>query len=340
MDVDADADPKKILKHITHRETRNILNQHFQERMEERKIAAALPSLHSLENTISKAVAEQYEENPYPRWLGVNLPGTGYMNDRLSELMPGEVISDAPDVLVAGCGTGRQAVIMAAGFGEKADIVAFDLSRASLSYAARKMKMHRFTHVTFLQSDILDVSLLDRDFDVIICTGVLHHMDEPLAGWRSLAGVLRPGGVMNVALYSELGRREIPVIRAQYDSAADDVGIDGRMRQFRYNYLIDKMSDPSADRSGFGDFFTMSECRDQFFHIQEHRYAIPEIKKSLAELNLSFLGFDTQPTLRLSFEKNYPNPQDQLKLDKWWEYEQANPNAFGRMYNFWCRKPI
>ena len=55
---------------------------------------------------------------------------------------------------------------------------------------------------------------LERRFDVIECVGVLHHMEDPVAGWRVLRRLLEPGGYMKIGLYSERARRHIVAARA------------------------------------------------------------------------------------------------------------------------------
>src|SRR4030095_9892868 len=56
--------------------------------------------------------------------------------------------------------------------------------------------------------------------------GVLHHLDDPFAGWRVLLELLRPGGFMYLGLYSALGRTHIVNVRSLiaergYRSSAD-----------------------------------------------------------------------------------------------------------------------
>ena len=63
------------------------------------------------------------------------------------------------------------------------EILAIDLSLASLSYAKRKTEELGIESVKYMQADILDLHKLDRQFDLIECAGVLHHMENPVAGW-------------------------------------------------------------------------------------------------------------------------------------------------------------
>ena len=84
------------------------------------------------------------------------------------------------------------------------------------------------TSIEYAQADLFQLGALSRCFDVIESSGVLHHLAEPLAGWRVLLSLLRPGGFMKLGLYSEVARRNIVMIRAfiaeqGYGSAAEDI---------------------------------------------------------------------------------------------------------------------
>ena len=50
---------------------------------------------------------------------------------------------------------------------------------------------------------------MKKAFDIIESVGVLHHMEDPIEGWRSLVDVLKPSGLMKIGLYSNLARRHI-----------------------------------------------------------------------------------------------------------------------------------
>ena len=112
-------------------------------------------------------------------------------------------LSEAPQILVAGCGTGQHALVTASRF-KNSHITAIDLSLNSLAYAKRKTDEFGITNIDYLQADILDLGMLGKQFDVIESAGVLHHMAEPLAGWKVLTDCLKPGGLMKIGLYSEL----------------------------------------------------------------------------------------------------------------------------------------
>ena len=80
--------------------------------------------------------------------------------------------------------------------------------------------------------------------------------------------------------------------------------------------------------------------QDLLFHIQEHRFTIPQISKALNELGLAFAGFEFNYTKKTidTFKKAYPKEGAIYDLDNWYEYEISNPLLFARMYQFWAQK--
>jgi SAM-dependent methyltransferase len=109
------------------------------------------------------------------------------------------------DILIAGCGTGRHSIGIAQQF-ERSKVLAIDLSAASLGYAKARTGALGVTNIDYAQADILQLGATGRTFDMIQSAGVLHHLADPWAGWRVLNSLLRPGGVMFIALYSERRR--------------------------------------------------------------------------------------------------------------------------------------
>ena len=311
----------------------------------EAQLSRRLDELTPIEDRTSQAVQEQYEENPYPRWVSIvpnetalsvtdYLHGLGIPPAKTMEL-PGARLS----VLVAGCGTGQQAIDVATRF-SGAQVLAVDLSRSSLAYAERKTDEIGLANIEYKHADILQLGRLDRQFDVIESVGVLHHMATPLDGWRVLTDCLKPGGVMKIGLYSELARREIVAARA----VISDLGLSGTkddIRAFRRALMHGDLQENAAlsRLMKLDDFYSTSECRDMLFHVQEHRFTLPQVQTALETLGMEFLGFELPEALRRGPKAQNLPPQGSLEcLTAWDAYEQANPDTFIRMYQFWARK--
>ena len=186
-------------------------------------IAKDIPVLEEISDDVSLKVREQYEESPYPRWVKlralIKAKPIVAVCDELKLKLYSENIKNvtAPFILIAGCGTGQHSIGAASRF-SKCDVTAVDLSLSSLAYAKRKTNEFGFTNIDYLQADILNLRKMDKEFDIIESAGVLHHMDEPMAGWNVLVDLLKPGGLMKIGLYSELARQHIVEVRKEIAS--------------------------------------------------------------------------------------------------------------------------
>src|SRR5581483_9796296 len=92
-----------------------------------------------------------------------------------------------------------------------------------------------------------------------------------------------------------------------------------------------------AGLTNVSDFFSMSGCRDMIFNAMEHRFTLPRIKAFLDAENLEFLEFEIAPDVAQAFARRFPGAP-LTDLDKWHEFETANPMTFRQMYRFWVRK--
>ncbi len=312
---------------------------------EEQCLRTKIPHLTSIEDKISQLVRNQYEENPYPRWVNAGVSSEAKSIRQVLQTinlqldLSAQPFSSSPDILVAGCGTGQHAIGTASLF-RNCSVLAVDLSLSSLSYAIRKTQELGITNIEYMQADILKLGQLEREFDVIESAGVLHHMDDPIAGWRVLVDRLRQGGVMKIALYSELARRCVVEARKQivekgYISTPDDIR---RYREEMFN--MDLSADSELSKIiGSADFYSLSECRDLLFHVQEHRFTLIQIEEALNHLGLKFLGFElTDSSIRNSFSALYSEDNAETSLPLWHQFELENPDTFNGMYQFWVQK--
>jgi SAM-dependent methyltransferase len=118
------------------------------------------------------------------------------------------------EILIAGCGTNQAAVFAYTNPG--ASVVAIDVSAASLDhhrflkdkYGLKNLELHRLP--------IEDVGSLARHYDLVVSTGVLHHMASPEAGMRALAKCLRPEGVAAIMLYARYGRIGVEMLQGVF----------------------------------------------------------------------------------------------------------------------------
>ena len=329
-----------------------VLTQQVGEPLQERRARDSIVQLTAIADGVSREVKRQYEENPYPRWvkpapMGEPKTMEQYFGDWFGS-RPGLCPDGKTDILVAGCGTGQNLVETARQFKE-AQVLAVDLSLASLCYAQRQAQALGLSNITFAAADILALGELGRRdpagcdraipsaFDVVDASGVLHHMADPWAGWRVLISLLRPGGFMRVGLYSKLARRLVNAARAFVAERGFAATVED-IRRSRQEILALADGEPAKNVAKYLDFFTASECRDMLFHVQEHQMTLPEIERFVGENSIEFVGFVADPGIIDRFKARFPQGDVLGDLALWHVFEEENPSAFVAMYQFWIRK--
>ena len=317
-----------------------VFTRQVREPRQEIQLKSDMPMLTEITDDVSVKVQAQYEANPYPRWVNLGLPlNPKLISDvvaqaKLKLFDNGIYEVSSPDIMVAGCGTGQHSIDTASEF-KNSKVLAIDLSLSSLAYAKRKTEELGITNIEYMQADILKLTKLDRQFDIIESAGVLHHMDNPMAGWKVLVDCLRYGGLMKIGLYSELARQKHAAIRAEiYKSNLKHT--EKEMRSFRKDVISSKRQHHKEIKLR-QDFYSISTLRDLLFNVQEHRFTISQLKQCLEELDLKFCGFENDSIVQ-KFREYNTGPNDLYDLDKWQIYEELYPRTFASMYQFWCQR--
>jgi 2-polyprenyl-3-methyl-5-hydroxy-6-metoxy-1,4-benzoquinol methylase len=300
----------------------------------------------SIKNSVSLKVQAQYEENPYPRWKDIGFNTASSYQQALLKNFPQLNLSrwqgkQKLNVLVAGCGTGRQAIRLASYFNDL-NIVAIDLSGRSLAYAKQQASEYDVNNIQFIQADILEFSDFPVLFDVIECSGVLHHMEDPEQGLQSLQKLLSPTGVMKIALYSEAARKQVitfrKLIAQSNQQSGQNEGKKLDQRLLRQALLMNQIPGDWNEIINSHDFYSMSNCRDLIFHEQEHQFTPDKIARLLTTNKLDFIGMLPTTSAFQAFEKTIGRLNGHNTLANWDKVEQEHKDIFAGMYQFYCRK--
>ena len=97
-----------------------------------------------------------------------------------------------------------------------ARVVGIDVSEASLDHQRHLKDVNALGNLELMRMPIEQVGDLGRDFDLVMTTGVLHHMADPVAGMTALGGCLRPEGVLAVMLYAHYGRLGVEMLAGAF----------------------------------------------------------------------------------------------------------------------------
>jgi hypothetical protein len=143
---------------------------------------------------------------------------------------------------------------------------------------------------------------------------------------------------MLLGLYSEHARRTVAAAR-EFIAERGYMANAADIRRCRQDLLSAKDGAQFRQLASIRDFYSIGECRDLLFHVQEHRYSLPRIGEMLGELGLSFIGFLQAPHVARRYAERFPEDRAMTDLEHWSTFEEEFPDTFAGMYVFWVQKP-
>ena len=240
----------------------------------------------------SEQVREFYERMPYPSPL-TNLDDHRdlYKNRERSRaefhlLWPTRQPRAKQEILVAGCGTSQAARYALRE--PDARITAIDVSDTSLRYTRDLQRKYNLENLELHQLPIESVREIGRSFDLVVCTGVLHHLPDPDLGLRALRDVLLPGGAMRLMVYARYGRAGIYMIQEYCRlleigaSATDLRSLGAALKALPPDHPISDLLRRSKD------FWRPEAMADALLHPQDRAYTVPELYAWLDRCAMSF----------------------------------------------------
>jgi len=231
-----------------------------------------IPALRRDLDRRTAAVRDLYAAAPFPGYRPRD--GSPALRARASRSELARLLDEAiaPDatVLEVGCGTGQMSLFLATG---DRLVVGADLTRASLEVALAAARRFGVERVRFVETDLRAPGLRPGAFDVVYCSGVLHHTPDPRASFRSIARLVRPGGFVAVGLYNAYARIPHRLRRA----VAKLTGL----RWIPFDPVLRDRADEPARREAW--------LRDQYLHPEEHRHTLAEVQSWFAEGGVEYL---------------------------------------------------
>ena len=261
-------------------------------------------------------VAAQYEAwvYPHPVWdMAAAVANDGFYEFSDPDLFrrkfwPKKVEPGDLDILIAGCGANQAAYYAFAN--PQARVVGIDLSGASLAHERYLKDKHDLRNLELHQLNLEQTSSLERTFDLIISTGVIHHLPDPGAGLRALRDVLRPHGVISLMLYGYYPRVGVHMLQEAFRVLGlrqDAAGV-AMVKHTLDNVIgpwhhIDSYRDP--DR-GFD-----AGIVDTYLHARERAYTVPDVLRLVSENGLKLQGWVDNLDHSVAFV--IPDPDDPLR---------------------------
>jgi len=255
-------------------------------------MGAPMNDRHARPSGTAEQVHAFYEQHPYPPPVAnLDRYRDRWKDPRLQRLdshlyWPAEPYRADRSILVAGCGT-SQAAKHALRWPE-ARIVGIDVSRTSIRETRKLKQKYSLDNLEIIQLPVENAGELEREFDHIVCTGVLHHLPDPDKGLRALRDVLAPGGAMQVMVYAPYGRAGIYLIQ----DYCRKLGIAPTTREIRdLTQVLQSLPDthPLAPlMANAPDFADPAALADALLNPQDRPYSVPEFMDFLNRSGLQF----------------------------------------------------
>jgi SAM-dependent methyltransferase len=190
------------------------------------------------------------------------------------------------EILVAGCGTSQAARYALRE--PDARITAIDVSDTSLRHTRDLQRKYNLENLELHQLPIERVREMGRSFDLVVCTGVLHHLPDPDFGLRALRDVLHPNGAMRLMVYARYGRAGIYMMQEycrllEIDASVADLrSLGAALETLPPDHPISSLLRRSKD------FWRPEAMADALLHPQDRAYTVPELYAWLDRCGVSF----------------------------------------------------
>lgn len=210
---------------------------------------------------VSGAVKDFYEATPFPNYDGLESRESliRKCDAVLFSRLLYRQLPPAARVLEAGCGTGQLTNYLATS-GERV-VFGADFCLASLALAEGFRSRAATENAAFVQMNLFRPAFRKETFDVVVASGVLHHTNDPFLGFRTLLGLLKPGGHVIVGLYNRYGRLPLRLRRLVF-----------RLTGERFAFL-----DRRLRRGALSDLKRSTWYKDQYRHPHESSHSMDEV---------------------------------------------------------------
>lgn len=190
------------------------------------------------------------------------------------------------DILVAGCGTWQAAKYALCH--PAARVTGIDVSTTSLDHTERLKQKYNLANLVTRRLPIENAADLGRRFDLIVCTGVLHHLADPDKGLAALRSLLAPDGAIYLMLYAPYGRAGVYLLQ-QY---ARLLGIGTSSREINDLAAVVEALPPAHPLAALlrssRDALNADALADALLNPRDRSFSVPQVFEFLDRNGLQF----------------------------------------------------
>ncbi len=228
--------------------------------------------------------SEFYSISPFPNYQGYEnkyvlqriLTENVFLNDLKKHIGCGKKIIEV--------GSGTCQLSLAFAFGTNNLLVAMDPTKESLKLGKDFAEKNNINNVIFLNSDIFDDVVQDNFFDVVWCSGVLHHTKDSKKGFEIISKWVKEDGLIIIGVYNKIGRLRTNFRQIVYKS----------LNKSNFSKKLISILDPYL-RKNISEEKRQAWFRDQYDHPLERKHSIDEVINWFEDNNVSFLGSIPSP---------------------------------------------
>ena len=201
-------------------------------------------------------------------------------------------------VIEVGSGTSQLSIALASGTNNQ--LVAFDPTLESLRLGSEFSMKFGVSNCIFVNGDLFSNPFMKEYFDIVWCSGVLHHTENPKKGFNIITTWLKPEGYVIVGLYNIYGR-----FRTVFRQKLFQLLGSGKFARYIVSLL-----DPIL-RQDISEEKKNAWFQDQYQHPVESLHTLDEVLEWFDRNNIEFMS--SIPTCDLesvNYEKMF------LKQDK------------------------
>lgn len=197
-------------------------------------------------------------------------------------------------VLVAGGGTGDSAIFLAEQLRDTpSEVVYLDFSQTSFDIARQRAAIRGLTNIQWVHDSLLNLPTLGLGkFDYINCSGVLHHLADPLAGLKALTQVLKPEGAMGMMVYAKYGRTDVYRLQPLLKLLNRDAKTPQEEVANARKLLAETPQTIARNHESYArEVDTDAGLYDLLLHSQDRPYTVPELYEWLDAAGISLISF-------------------------------------------------
>lgn len=157
---------------------------------------------HGSKQDVTDRIKDFYMDNPFPDYE--DFDSLSNLIERSKKSMFAKALDEnvpfGSKVLEVGCGTGQMSIFLSV---SNRHVVGVDLCPNSLKLGRNFRDSQGLKRVNFYQMNLFRPTFKRDTFDLVYCSGVLHHTAFPRRGFESIAQLVKPGRYIIIGLYNK-----------------------------------------------------------------------------------------------------------------------------------------